>query len=65
MQVCIQSFVMAPCDGTLALRLITALRLLHVLPVWTQAMPVCQALYACGALFDVKQTRALTLLPNW
>ena len=43
MQVCIQSFVMAPCDGSLALRLITALRLLHVLPVWTQAMPVCRS----------------------
>jgi hypothetical protein len=55
---------MAPCDGTLALRLITALRLLHVLPVWTQAMPVCQALYACGALLGVKQTRALTVLQN-
>ena len=64
MQVLIQTFVMAPCDGTLALRLITALRFLHVLPVCTQAMPVCQALYACGALLGVKQTRALTVLPN-
>ena len=31
-----ETFVVAPCDGTLALRLVTALRFLHVLPACQQ-----------------------------
>ena len=31
-----ETFAMAPCDGTVALRLVTALRFLHVLPACQQ-----------------------------
>ena len=58
------SVVMAPWNGSPALRLMTVPHFSHVFLVCKQAMPVCQALYACGALLGVKQTRALTLLPK-